>query len=382
MGGFAQWSMGFVRRARREGISQATLASALGGIAPDPDVLSADRGQGEFALGRAAYLARAVSEERVKTGRALRSRHHATLQAIEERFGVGASIVLAIWGLESNFGVSRGDKDVFRSLVTLAHDRRRRRVFEDQLLGALRIVQSGSVRASELRGSWAGAMGHCQFMPTSYERYAVDFDGDQRCNIWHDDPADALASAAHFLMRHGWRRGEGWGCVARLSADFDHGESGLVHRRSLAQWRELGAAPVELRALAPAAACCVLEPSGHTGPAFLVGPGFSAILHYNNSINYALAVALLADRIAGARAPEMTWPDEPELDRDQRRDVQRALVALGYDTGGVDGLFGAATSLAVRAFQRRVGLTSDGHVSQTVLEALRALGDDALTGVS
>ncbi len=374
MESFAQWLQRFRRFALRRGISAALLDRTLAGLTPDRAVIARDRTQPEAALSARAYMDRALGRNRVARGRTALRDHADALARIETAFGVAPEILVAIWGLESDLGVVRGDFDVIRSLATLAHEGRRARLFEAQLLAALRILAAGDCPRARLRGSWAGAMGHTQLMPASYLAHAVDLDGDGRCDIWGGDPTDALASAAALLAAGGWNAGMRWGAEVRLLPTFDHAHAGLDHWRPAADWAieqvPDGLDPAQLSVVCPA---------GAGGPAFALGPNFRALLRYNNAPLYALAVGVLADRIAGRSGLATPWPEDAALGLGDRRELQQRLVDAGYDTGGVDGVLGPASIAAIRAWQQQHAMVPDGHGSAELLARMRAeAGADAL----
>ncbi|WP_180898108.1 lytic murein transglycosylase [Martelella soudanensis] len=333
------WVAGFRKRAATRGISDGTLTAAFANAGYTPGVIERDRNQTEFNRTLEDYLAIAGSDERVAKGRANYARYRDVLERIEATYGVDANVIVAIWGLESMYGERRGSTPVVSSLSTLAFDGRRGVFFENQLVGALRILQNGDTTPERLTGSWAGAMGHTQFIPTSYLAYAVDFNGDGRRDIWDSDPTDALASTANYLARSGWRKGQPWG-----------GEEGSP-----------GAAAATTR----------IQPQPG-GPVFVVGPNFNVIKRYNNSTNYALGVAYLADRIAGAGPLRGGFPaDGYGFTADQRKQLQSRLAAAGYDAGAVDGVFGDQTRAAIAAYQRQNGLNVTGEPSMALLLRLQ-----------
>ncbi|MEO0829765.1 MAG: lytic murein transglycosylase, partial [Pseudomonadota bacterium] len=300
---YSSWVASFRSRAASRGISRSVLDAGFRGAGYLPGVVKRDRNQTEFTRTLEDYLSIAASDERVSKGRRAFSRHRSTLAAVEARYGVPAEIVAAIWGLESFYGERRGDIPVVSSTSTLAFDGRRGAFFEKQLIAAFKILQSGDTTAARLKGSWAGAMGHTQFIPTSYEAFAVDFTGDGRRDIWSEDPTDSLASTAAYLSRNGWKRGLKWGS--------EGGSGGTVIR--------------------PQAG----------GPRFSVTSNFRVIKRYNNSDSYAIGVGHLADRIAGGGPIRGSFPpDKYGLSKEDRMQIQRRLTAKGYDTGGVDGVLG------------------------------------------
>ena len=377
--GFADWKAAFRRQALARGIAAGLFDRAFAGVGVNATVLERDAYQPEFVRPIWAYLDSAVSPTRIETGRAKARAHRGVLNRIEERYGVDAETVVAIWGLESAYGAVMGDFRVIEALATLAHDGRRQDFAEDQLLAALRILQSGDVAAGRMTGSWAGAMGHTQFIPTSFADYAVDFTGDGRRDIWAEDPADALASTANYLARFGWRRGAPTVVRVTLPEGFDYRLADGRTERAAADWRARGVAAAEGGTIPAGEGVRLILPAGAEGPAWLAWPNFRVILRYNNATSYALAVSLLADRIAadGARSlvSALPWPRGMRpLSRGEKVELQRRLTALGHDTGGVDGIVGPDTRRAVRAFQQAAGLTPDGHVSARLLAAVRRAG--------
>ncbi len=330
------WVAAFRERAGSQGISQATLDAGFSNAGFLPGVVTRDRNQTEFTRTLEDYLAIAASEERVLNGRAALQTHRNVLQRLEETYGVDAEIVTAIWGLESSYGERRGNIPVISSTSTLAFDGRRGRFFERQLMAALRIIQNGDIPAPLMTGSWAGAMGHTQFIPTSYEAYAVDFTGDGRRDIWSDDPSDALASAAAYLQQNGWTRGMRWGGEAINGATGGR----------------------------------VLQPQAG-GPRFAVTDNFNVIKRYNNSDSYAIGVGHLADRIAGGGPLQTPFPpDATGLTQADRKELQERLTAAGFDTDGVDGVIGPNSRAAISAYQRSRGLPVTGEPSLDLLRSL------------
>ncbi len=367
---FSQWREQFRAEALAAGISAATFDQAFAGVQPDSAVIEADRSQPEFTRPVWQYLEGAISPQRVRSGRRLLSEHATTLDQIEARYGVDRETLVAVWGLESSFGQIMGDKSVIRSLATLAHEGRRPAFAKSQLIAALEILQHGDVAPQRMRGSWAGAMGQTQFIPTTYNTHAVDFDGDGKRDIWNSS-ADALASAAHYLQASGWKQGKAWGFEVELPEGFDYALADTEIRKPLAEWRSLG-----LRNLPgdqEEASASLLLPAGHRGPAFLIMDNFRAILRYNNSSAYALAIGLLAENFQGKGDVAGSWPrGEQPLSRSERLELQERLVAQGFDPGTPDGIIGANTRKAIRGFQQRLGWPADGHPTQELLGRLRA----------
>lgn len=369
---FSDWRDGFRARALAAGVSPATFDRAFAGVEPNERVLELDAYQPEFTRPIWEYLDSAVSDTRIATGRQKAKANQSLMSAIEARYGVDHAVVLAIWGLESNYGSNFGDIPVVESMATLAYEGRRQDFAEEQLLAALRIIQAGDIVPERLVGSWAGAMGHTQFIPTSFLSYAVDFDGDGRRNVWAPDAIDALASAANYLGSFGWTRGQPAAVEVRLPQGFDYALADDDTRLPAAEWRARGVQAVR-GTLPPGDAVEILLPAGARGPAFATYPNFRVIKRYNNATSYALAVSHLADRIRGGPAFAAAWPrDDRMLSRSETQELQRRLTALGYDTQGVDGIVGPNSRAAVRRFQAAQGMTPDGYVSAALLEAVRA----------
>lgn len=369
--GFDAWVMGFRPRAIAHGITPATFDRAFSDVGYVPEVIRRDRNQSEFVKPVWEYLDTAVSETRIQNGQAKLSEHARVLAEIEARYGVPREVVVAVWGMESSYGSYRGRMPVIPSLATLAYDGRRGAFFEQQLIAALRIVQAGDVPPREMTGSWAGAMGHTQFIPTSYLAYAVDFRGDGHRDIWSDDPADALASTAAYLAKSGWVPGQPWGEEVLLPAGFPHGLAGKGTRKPVAEWRAMGVRPAagSLRGQGNAS---VLLPAGANGPAFLIYDNFRAISRYNAADSYVLGVGHLSDRLKGAGPIRTAWPrtDRP-LTQSERTELQQRLTRAGYDTQGTDGKLGPNSVEAIRAYQVASGLTPDGYPSLDLLNRLR-----------
>ncbi len=333
---YAAWVANFRSRALTKGITESTLNAAFRHTGYLPGVVTRDRNQTEFTRTLEDYLSIAASDERISKGRAAFSQHNNTLNRLAQSYGVDAEIICAIWGLESYYGARKGDIPVISATSTLAFDGRRGNFYEKQLIAALRIVQNGDIAANRMTGSWAGAMGHTQFIPTSYQAFAVDYTGDGRRDIWSDDPSDALASTAAYLQKNGWTRGAKWG-------------------------RELGSGETATRVIQPQAG----------GPRFAVTGNFDAIKRYNNSDSYAIGVGHLADRIGGAGPLRTPFPpDQFGLTKDDRISLQSRLTARGFDTGGADGVLGPKSRAAIADYQRSVGLSPTGDPSQALLTSL------------
>ncbi len=358
--------------ARAHGVSRSIFDRAMRGLAPDTDIIALLDNQPEHSKTAAEYLAQVVSQARVETGQRKAAELASSLEHIERAYGVDRYIVLAVWGIETSFGASTGSRSVIRSLATLAvADRRRPQYWRKELLTALVILQRGDITPDRMTGSWAGAMGHTQFMPSSFMAHAVDFDGDGRRNIWTSIP-DALASTANYLKHAGWVAGEAWGYEAVPPDDFDFAHATPGGARTLFDWLGLGMSPPPGRKFLPSRGRLqVMLPAGARGPAFLVTRNFRALMRYNNSVSYALAVGHLADRIAGDAPLAAQWPSDRALTFAEKEELQHLLQSKGHDIGTIDGRIGTQTRDAIRAFQRSRGLPEDGHPGPSLLENLR-----------
>lgn len=370
--GFEIWVTRFRDRALAQGITAATFDAAFADARYLTETIERDRNQAEFVKPLADYMATAVSDARITNGRAHLQDLEPLLTKIEDLYGVDRHIVVAIWGMESNYGQRRGDVPLIATLATLAYDGRRGKFFEQQLIAALKILQRGDVTPENMTGSWAGAMGHTQFIPTSYQAYAVDITEDGRRDIWADDPSDALASTAAYLARFGWRKGQPWGVEVQLPEGFDYGRSGRNVKRSPSAWGNLGVRDVDGDIVANHGDASLITPTGAQGPAFLVFSNYDVISRYNNAAAYIIGVGHLGDRINGAGPLATNWPEgERSLTRAERRELQRHLNTAGFPVGGVDGIIGPATRRAIRAYQRTKDLPEDGYASVSLLESLR-----------
>jgi lytic murein transglycosylase len=360
------------REATARGVDGAVFDRALTGIEPDASVLEAMDNQPEFKLAIWDYMAVLVDEQRIADGRKRLEQWAEVLAAIEHKFGVDRHVVVAVWGIESDYGNLRGGRPLVRSLATVSCFGGRQRFFRGELIATLRILQAGDVPAEQLVGSWAGAFGQTQFMPSTFQRTAVDFDGDGRRDIVGSVP-DALASAANYLKRAGWESGEPWGFEIRLPANYD-GPSGRRNRRPLVEWARLGLKRIDGEPVAGRSGAGLLLPAGSEGPAFLVFRNFDALYSYNAAESYALAIAHLSDRLRGAGPFKTPWPTEdPGISRAERRELQERLNAQGFDVGHPDGMIGPRTRGAIEAFQAATGLPVDGRAGTRVLNALRKL---------
>lgn len=372
--GFRQWVREFRARARANGISDRTFDNAFRGVSLNRTVIARDRKQAEFSRQIWDYLDTATSPKRVKNGRAMVRRHKPDLRRIENTYGVEWSVVVAIWGLESSYGENLGDINIIEALATLAYEGRRQKFGTSQLLTALKIIQKGDITPDRMMGSWAGAMGHTQFIPTSYEAYAVDFTGDGRRDVWdRRDPSDALASTANYLARHGWKKGQPWGVEVALPRGFNYGNASLKVKATPARWHELGVRTVGGGRIPNHGKAAILLPAGADGPAFAVFNNFFVIKRYNNANSYAMAVGHLADKINGGDNFVREWPRGPgALKYDQKIELQERLLRAGYDIGDADGIIGPKTIDAISDFQRRNGVQPNGKADVELLDLLRA----------
>ena len=358
--GYDAWVAGFADRAVARGVDAGVVQAAFRSAGYLPQVIEKDRNQTEFSRSLQDYLAITASDERIAMGRAELQRRAATFAAIEARYGVERQVVAAVWGVESFYGTRKGTVPVISALSTLAYEGRRAEFFESQLMAALKILQHGDVSAAGMTGSWAGAMGHTQFIPTSYLAYAVDFTGDGRRDIWGDDPTDALASTAAYLARSGWQSGQKWGQEVILPAGLTSGGAG--------DW---GAAGVRAVGGGAVGSGTLILPAGVGGPAFVLYRNYSVIARYNNAQNYIIGVGHLADRLAGGPAIQGSFPPDAQgMSIAQRQELQRRLTAAGYDTEGTDGVIGSKTMAAISAWQGAHGVAVTGVPSLGLLAAL------------
>lgn len=349
-----------------------TYARLTRGLEPDMSVIEKLDYQPEFRMPIWDYLAGLVDEERVAEGQALLARHADTLRRVEQRYGVDPATVVAVWGVESNYGQSFGKYPLLQALGTLSCHGRRQSYFRTEFFAAMRILQAGHIAPEKLNGSWAGAFGHTQFMPSTFERLAVDFDGDGRRDLI-DSTADALASTANFLAKSGWRSGQPWGFEVRLPDGFNLAGESRRTKRPVAEWRARGVRMVDGAPLPDSGVPLgLLAPAGARGPVFLVTRNFDAIYSYNAAESYGLAIAHLSDRLRGGGPFATPWPtDDPGLSRAERRELQGLLILRGHDIGEVDGMLGDRSRTAIRAEQQRLGHEVSGRAGQKLLKALR-----------
>jgi len=368
---FDAWASEFEGRALAAGIAPGVFRREMAGLTPDPRVARLDSRQPEFSKPIGDYLKGVVTADRAAIGQRRRA-DMAEFKGIEDKYGVPRDILLGVWALESGFGAIQGDYDTLRSLATLAAQGRRRAWAEDEIVATLKIVQSGEHPRARLRGSWAGAMGQTQFIPTTFLATAVDQDGDGRRDIW-GSRADSLASAANLLAKAGWVRGQGWAREVTVPAGFDFSLT-EGPRETPGWWADKGVKRADRLPWSAAdaeAKAQLVAPAGASGPLFLLFPNHFALRQYNNSLSYALGVGLLADRFAGMGPLVRAWPPETSLSLLDRMTAQRALAALGFDPGAPDGVVGMGTRKALRDWQKARGLVADGYLSAEMVRRLR-----------
>lgn len=372
---FQSWLDGFRAEAAAAGINQDVIDQAFEGVTVNQRVYELNDNQPEFSRAIWDYIDGAVSEQRIENGRAKMAEHRALLSLIEKAYGVDAEIITAIWGLETSYGAIMGGYDAIQALATLAFEGRRTGYGRSQLIGALKIIQNGYAGRAELKGSWAGAMGHTQFIPTTYLTYAVDHDGDGRRDIW-SNLGDVFASTANYLSASGYRQNEAWGAEVRLPDGFDYALADANIRKPLVEWAAGGLKAGDGASLVgrfdPNMRGRLILPAGANGPAFMTFENFDAILKYNRSTAYALAVSLLSEEAAGrSGAVAALWPrTERALAFEERKALQQALIDRGYRPGPVDGIIGAGTKRALRIWQSDNGLPADGYPSASILAVL------------
>jgi membrane-bound lytic murein transglycosylase B len=369
--GFARWVANFMDSARAAGVDDATLHQAFDGAHYVARAVDADRKQPEFTRAVWDYVDAIVSPARILHGQQKLVEVQAELAAAEVRYGVPQATIVAIWGIESDYGSNYGDIPTIDALATLGFEGRREAWARSQLTAALKILQSGDIDRVHMIGSWAGAMGQTQFIPSAFLSFAVDADGDGKRDIW-GSMADVTASTANFLARSGWQPGQPWGAEVKVPEGFDAGRADDGLRQASAQWAAEGVQTLDGAPLPEFPDGAILMPAGVRGPAFLVGPNFRTILRYNNSTSYALAVSLLGQRIAGGPGVQAAWPrDLSPLSRDQIKAMQSALNDRGFASGAADGQMGPATRQALRAWQRAHGLPADGYPTPDLLTKLQ-----------
>lgn len=369
---FQTWIEGFRKRALARGIKGAVFDKAFRGVQYNAGVVAKDRNQSEFTKQIWDYLDSAASPVRVKNGKAALQKYSRILGKIEAHYGVEKEIVAAVWGLESAYGAQRGDIDIIEALATLAYDGRRGKFFEAQLMAALKILQSGDVHPRDMKGSWAGAMGHTQFIPTSYLAFAQDFTGDGKRDIWSKDPTDALASTAAYLAKSGWRKGQPWGVEVILPAKFNYGLASRKILKNPGAWAALGVRAANGGKVPNHGTASILLPAGATGVAFMIFNNFAVIERYNKADAYVIGVGHLSDLLAGGPPIKASWPrGYAPLSFKEKKEMQRRMVRKGFDLEKIDGIIGPNTISAIRAYQVSVGVTPDGYPSKDLLKLLR-----------
>jgi lytic murein transglycosylase len=369
---FTQCLGGLKSSAQSAGVQAVTFDRLTQGLTPDMSVIEKLNFQPEFSTPIWDYLSGLVDEERVQQGQAMLKQHAGVLDRVQQRYGVPPETVVAVWGVESNFGQSLGKYPLVQALGTLSCYGRRQAFFRGELYSAMRILQAGHVAPERLIGSWAGAFGHTQFMPSTFERLAVDGDGDGKRDLM-DNTTDALASTANYLAKAGWQSGQPWGFEVRLPASFSTDGEGRRSKRPMSEWVARGVRRIDGSALpAQLGSAGLMTPSGPKGPAFLVFKNFDAIYSYNAAESYGLAIAHLSDRLRGAGPFITAWPtDDPGLSRAERRELQGLLVLRGHDIGAVDGMLGDKSRAAIRVEQTRLGQEVNGRGGMKLLKTLR-----------
>lgn len=369
---FPQWVQQLWPQAKQRGVTRQVFDAAFSGVKPDPRIKKADGNQAEFVKPIWEYLDRAVSKKNILSGRSKLRKYNSKLRRIERKYGVDRHVLVAIWGIETRYGRNKGDHGVIQAMASMAYNGRRADYGRKQLLAALEILQRGDTTLERLKGSWAGAMGHTQFIPTTFNAYGVDFTGDGQRDIWRS-MSDALASAANYLNKSGWQAGQRWGYEVKVPKGFDFALTGLSERKLTAEWVGLGVKRADGKKFTQwAEEASVIVPSGAQGPAFMVFKNFRAIMRYNNAISYALAVSYLSDRIKGRAWIKQAWPKSVRpLTSSQKKELQALLNDRGYEIGDVDGRMGPKTLSALRAYQQKTGLIPDGYPSEIVLRHLR-----------
>lgn len=378
---FAKWVASFREQALAQGIKAETFDRSFARVKLNPRVVELNENQPEFSRAIWDYMDGAVSSERVEAGHEQLRKHRKTFAKAEKKHGVPPSIIAAIWGLESNFGSNLGGFNVIEALATLAFEGRRAAFGREQLIAALKIIQSGDIEPGRMIGSWAGAMGQTQFIPTVFLEYAEDGNGDGKRDLWNTK-ADVFNSTANYLESKGWQKGEPCFDEVRLPDNFEHANADISVERSVGDWEALNVTLISGRKMssekgvrkdAPAA---IILPAGHKGPAFITYPNFKAVLAYNNAISYALAICELSKRFTGGPAFVTPWPrnEAPILSRTSRIELQTLLNKQGFDVGEPDGVLGKKSREAIRAFQRKLGVPADGFATMPLLESLRKTG--------
>jgi membrane-bound lytic murein transglycosylase B len=369
---FEAWILSFKETALEKGISATLYDKAMKNITYNEKLIKLDRKQSEFTKQIWEYLEIAVSNQRIKNGQSAYLKNVDLLNKIQNHYDVDLKIILGIWGLESAYGFRRGSTNTIEALATLAFDGRRRKFFEEQLIASLRILERGDTTLNKMQGSWAGAMGHTQFIPTSYLAYAEDFNGDGLVEVWSDDPTDALASTANYLNQHGWIKGQPWGLEIILPNDFDYILLGKENKNKVSYWNSLGVRQVNGNYVKDYGNSSIILPAGHRGAAFVIFSNFHVLEKYNASLAYVMGVGHLGDRIMGGRKFHKSWPiDENALSSNEKKMLQRYLLEDGYEIGKIDGMIGPKTISAIRVYQRKLGKIPDGFATKSLLKEMQ-----------
>ncbi|APD92814.1 lytic transglycosylase [Alteromonas mediterranea] len=367
---FSSCTAALADRAKQEGVSQQIIDEVFPHLVHQDRVIELDRSQPEFVQTFPGYFSKRVTDWRTEKGKAMYAKHEKLLHKLSDKYGVPPHYLLAFWGLETNFGSYKGKMPVLDSLATLACDKRRSKYFTQEFLVAVKLMQREKLKKDNMVGSWAGAMGHTQFMPSAYTHYAIDGDGDGEINLWESEE-DALSSAANFLASLGWERSFRWGREVKLPEGFNYQESGYKNRKPLSEWHEQGVKKADGSPLGEGdTTAYVIVPAGHNGPAFIAYKNFRVIMRWNNSEFYAIAVGVLADRIAGASGIKATLPDLPTYNRKDIIALQSKLNDLGFDVGKPDGIIGPATREGIRNYQISNNMIADGFPGLEVMAAL------------
>ncbi|HEV3045623.1 MAG TPA: lytic murein transglycosylase [Roseiarcus sp.] len=368
---FSAFLKGLWPEAHAHGVSRQTFDFAFRGVTFDPKVIARTKKQAEVVKPIWDYIAGAVSPGRIARGQEKATAYRIWLAKARQDYGVDPATIIGVWGVETDFGGFVGGDNVIRALATLAYARYRGDYFKQELIAALQILEEGAVAPGEMRGSWAGAMGQTQFMPSSFRKFAVDFEGHGKRDIWSSAP-DAIGSTANYLKEHGWRAGEQWGYEVVLPQGFALEAADTANYSTIRGFAQRGIARADGRSLPESGEAQLLIPAGLAGPIFLVTPNFKVIKSYNNSTSYALAVALLGDRAMGGAGRGGAWPVRDRgLSLAQARDMQTRLKKMGYDVGKIDGRFGETGQTALRAYQEKNGLTPDGYATLALLQRIR-----------
>ena len=369
---YEEWVARFSAYALHQGQSEQVIRTAFAGVSENPEIRDRASKQPEFVTPVWTYIDRAVSAERVAKGQAKLPENRATLAEIERDFGTNANILMGIWGIETDFGNNFGNVNVFEALTNVGYGTRRKDFACTELISALKIAATGKIQPQNMIGSWAGAMGHSQFLPSNYLTTAIDRDKSGAPDLWSSMP-DVFASTANHLVRDGWQRDRPWGFEVKLPAGFPYQEAELDIEKPVSHWQQLGVTRFNGQPLpAVSGDTAILLLAGYKGPAFLTTKNFKAILKYNFSTSYALSVAYLGDRVVGGQGIQGKWPvDEPPLNLEEREEIQQRLVDLGYLAGGVDGVIGLKSRKAIRLFQQAAGLPADGFATKSLLLEMR-----------